>query len=71
MTAKLAQLHQNGAAFDGVIASDDNLALSAVKFAKSLGRKIPEEFSVIGYNHSLLAQCSSPSRSPIRQRGTY
>ncbi|HIU41401.1 MAG TPA: LacI family DNA-binding transcriptional regulator [Candidatus Egerieicola faecale] len=71
MTAKLAQLHQSGAAFDGVIASDDNLALSAVKFAKSLGRKIPEEFSVIGYNHSLLAQCSSPSRSPIRQRGTY
>lgn len=65
MTAKLAELHRSGVAFQGIIASDDNLALSAVKFAKTLGWKIPDDFSVIGYNNSLLAQCCEPELTTI------
>ena len=65
MKAKLAGLHQSGVIFDGIIASDDNLALSAVKFAQSIGWKIPEEFAVIGYNNSLLAQCCEPELTTI------
>lgn len=63
--AQLEQLHQSGVSFQGVIASDDNLALSAVKYALSHGWKVPEEFAAVGYNNSLLAQCCQPQLTTI------
>lgn len=58
-------LANEGKSFDGVIASDDALALAAVKYAHSIGLSIPDELSVIGYNNSLLAKCSTPELTSI------
>ncbi len=59
------KLYSEGLSFDGVLASDDSLAVGAVKFAHQEGIAIPESLSVIGYNNSILAQCSYPELTSI------
>ena len=68
MTAHLKRLRENGLCFHGVIASDDSLALAAVKYAKQAGLRIPEDFSVTGYNNSMLSCCSDPELTSIDTR---
>ncbi|WP_276950406.1 LacI family DNA-binding transcriptional regulator [Acetatifactor muris] len=65
MTDYLKQLHERGLAFHGVIASDDILALAAVKYAQEMKYQVPEEFSVLGYNNSMLTVCSEPELTSI------
>lgn len=65
MTEQLKKLHEKGLSFHGVIASDDTLALAAVKYARSMNYKIPEEFCILGYNNSLLAVCCEPELTSI------
>ncbi len=55
MADYLRKLWESGVKFDGVITSDDELALGTVKFAKLAGLKIPEDLEVIGYSNSMLA----------------
>lgn len=68
MIGHLRAVHDRGVAFHGVIASDDNLALAAVRYASEMGYQIPEEFSVIGYNNSMLASCCQPELTSIDNR---
>lgn len=65
MAAHLKKLHDDGLIFHGVIAADDTLALAAVKYAREMGCRIPEEFSVLGYNNSVLAVCCEPELTSI------
>ena len=65
MTEHLNKLHQKGIPFQGVICADDTLALASVKYAKERGLKIPEEFSIIGYNNSMLTNCCDPELTSI------
>lgn len=65
MAEHLMKLREAGVCFDGIITSDDELALGAVKFAKQASLKIPEELSIIGYNNSMLATCSDPEISSV------
>lgn len=65
MTEHLKKLHAKGIRFHGVIASDDTLAMSAVKYAREMHLKIPEDLSVIGYNNSLLVNCCEPELTSI------
>lgn len=51
--------------FDAVIASEDILAIAAIKFAKSVNLKIPQEISITGYNNSLLARCCEPELTSV------
>ena len=44
--------------FDSVLATEDGIAVGAVKYAKIKGLFIPEELSVTGYNNSILALAS-------------
>lgn len=55
MAGYLKKLWDEGLRFDGIITSDDELALGAVKFAKLAGLRIPEDLSIIGYSNSMLA----------------
>ena len=55
MAEHLKNLWEEGLRFDGIITSDDELALGAMKFAKQANLKIPEDLSVIGYSNSMLA----------------
>lgn len=68
MTRHLVGLHDNGLIFHGVIASDDTLALAAVKYARLMGYSIPEEFSILGYNNSMLVNCCEPELTSIDNR---
>ena len=65
MTAHLRTLYEKGPGFHGVIAADDTLALAAVKFAVEMGFRIPEEFSILGYNNSMLTACCNPELTSI------
>lgn len=51
--------------FDGVIASEDALALGALKFAIKAGLEVPKDLSIIGYNNSVLSTCSTPTLTSI------
>lgn len=65
MTEHLKKLHAKGVSFHGVIAADDTLALAAVKYAKEMGYRIPEDFSILGYNNSMLVNCCDPELTSI------
>ena len=65
MTEQLLKLHESGQVFHGLIAADDMLALAGIKYAQTLGIPVPDELSVIGYNNSILAQCSHPELTSI------
>ena len=65
MSAQLEKTASAGLKFNAVMASDDTLALSAVKYAQSKGYRIPEDFAVIGYNNSMLTNCCNPEITSI------
>ena len=65
MADHLMKLYQKGLRFHGIIASDDCLAMGAVRFALNAGLSIPEDLCVIGYNNSLLVYCCEPEMSSI------
>lgn len=65
MTKYLTALKEDGLNFHGLIAADDALALSGVKYAQLSGLRIPEDFSVIGFNNSILANCCIPELTSI------
>lgn len=54
--------------FDGVIATDDGMAVGALKYAFARLLKVPEEISIIGYNNSVLSVCSTPEITSIDNR---
>ncbi len=55
--------------FDAVVASDDGLAVGAVKYVRSKNLRIPEDVSIIGYNNSELSVCCEPELSSIDSKG--
>lgn len=57
--------------FDSVIASDDELAIGAMKFAKAAGLSIPDDLSVVGYNNSILSLCCEPELTTVDNRLEY
>lgn len=65
MAERLKELKREGVTFQGIVTSDDELALGAVKYARQEGIRIPEELSVVGYNNSMLAVCSDPEISSV------
>jgi DNA-binding LacI/PurR family transcriptional regulator len=50
-----------------VICASDVLALGAVRAARRLGRSVPGEVSVVGYDDSKLMNCTDPPLTTIRQ----
>ena len=58
-------LYQKGLKFDAVITADDSLAVGALKFAREQKLSVPDELSIIGYNNSIIAECSDPELTSI------
>ncbi len=50
---------------DAVICSEDYLAVGAMKFAAENKISIPEQIEIVGYNNSVLADCTTPELSSI------
>lgn len=51
--------------FDSVFATDDGMAIGAIKYALSKNLRIPEDLSIVGYNNSTLCICSEPELSSV------
>lgn len=54
--------------FDGIITSNDSLAIGSVKYARQENLAIPDELSVIGYDNSILTTCCTPELSSVDNR---
>lgn len=65
MTKHLQKVAEKGIYFNGVLAADDVLALSAFKYAKKNNLTVPEKFSIIGYNNTMLVNCCNPELTSI------
>lgn len=61
----LFELDSQGLSFDAVLAAEDIYAIAALKYAKAKNYRIPKEFSIIGYNNSMLSLCCDPELSTI------
>ena len=51
--------------FDAVIASDDAMAVGALKYVHQINKSIPEDVNVVGFNNSELCVCCNPEMSSI------
>ena len=54
--------------FDAVLASEDLLAVGALKYAGVRGRNVPKDLSVIGYNNSDACLCCDPELTSVDNR---
>lgn len=61
----LLRLRRDGLQFDAVLASDDTLAVGAVKYAYAAELHIPDDLSIVGYNNSSYAVCTDPELTSI------
>ena len=64
----LLELEREGLQFDAVLASEDVLAVGAMKYAQAVGRRVPENLSVVGYNNSNLCLCTEPELTSVDNR---
>ena len=58
-----------GEKVDAIIATNELTGISAINIASRLGRKIPEEISIIGFTNGLLSMNSNPPLTTISQHG--
>ena len=63
----LAQLLARHPEIDGVFACNDRMALGALKTARQLGRRVPEDLAIVGYDDIPDAAYFYPSLSTVRQ----
>lgn len=62
---RLLALEAAGVEFDAVLASEDSLAVGALKYARAAGRRVPEDVSIVGYNNSALCLYSEPELTSV------
>lgn len=55
---------------DGLVADNDTTAIVALKFAKELGIKVPQDLKIVGYSNDPRSEIISPSITTIEQYPT-
>lgn len=68
ITAFIQGIADRGVTFHGIIASDDVLAIGALKYASNNELSIPEDLAIIGYNNSMLTACCLPELTSVDNR---
>lgn len=64
----LESLYKEKVPFNAVVTSDDYLAVGALKFAHKYGINVPEDLSIVGYNNSIISECTEPALTSIDSR---
>ena len=65
--AVITTLFENHSDIDGVFATDNVSAITALKIANSRGIKIPKEISVIGFSDDKISRLSFPALTTVSQ----
>lgn len=55
--------------FEAVFAVNELFAVTVIKAAHKLGKKVPDDFSVIGFTDGIISKYSTPSITTISQNG--
>lgn len=64
-TVKDMLLKRDDLTFDSVFATDDGMAIGALKYALAKHRSVPDDIAIVGYNNSTLCICSEPELSSV------
>ncbi|RAR74090.1 LacI family DNA-binding transcriptional regulator [Flavobacterium aciduliphilum] len=54
---------------DAVFAVNEIFAVTAIKIARKIGKKIPDDLSIIGFTDGIISKYSSPSITTVSQNG--
>ncbi|WP_395064919.1 LacI family DNA-binding transcriptional regulator [Flavobacterium sp.] len=54
---------------DAIFAVNEIFAVTAIKVASRLGKKVPEDISIIGFTDGIISKYSSPSITTVSQNG--
>jgi len=54
---------------DGILGVNEIYALTVIKIARKLGRKVPEDLQVISYTDGVLSRHATPSLTTVKQHG--
>lgn len=65
---KIEELLKNNS-FDALFAVNELFAVTAIKTANRLGKKVPEDLSIIGFTDGIISNYSSPSITTVSQSG--
>jgi DNA-binding LacI/PurR family transcriptional regulator len=52
---------------DAVFVANDPMALAALRVLKDVGRRVPEDVAIVGYDDSVIASQTDPSLTSIHQ----
>ena len=61
----ISEILSSEISFSAIITSVDIVAVGVIKALANHGIKVPDDVSVVGFNNSILAECSSPSITSI------
>ncbi|RLK61741.1 LacI family DNA-binding transcriptional regulator [Actinokineospora cianjurensis] len=65
--AALAGLLASTPDIDGVFCATDAIAIGAVRYLRSVGARVPEDVSVVGFDDSVAATVCTPALTTVRQ----
>lgn len=63
----MRRLLERDVEFDAVVAANDYMALATIEVLRSVGRRVPEDVAVCGFDDVTAAACATPSLSSLRQ----
>lgn len=69
LETEITQLLKNNEIIDGILAVNEIYALTAIKAARKLGKRIPEDIQVIGFTDGVLSRHATPSLTTVKQHG--
>lgn len=61
----LNSMYYKGLTIDAVVASDDILAVGAIKYSHEHDIIVPDNLEIVGYNNSVISNCTEPELTSI------